>query len=97
MIWLHCWCNTYLFTITGGVDFAIDFTSPEDAEGLGPLGRRICLIARRNSEGQTVSKMFSEKIIVQKFVESMSEAEKSETLSTYVSVDSVFHKWLGQN
>ena len=52
------------------------------------------MIARRNPEGQTVSKMFSEKIIVQKFVESMSEAEKSETLSTYVSVDSVFHKWM---
>mmetsp|Transcript_3336 Transcript_3336/g.7659 ORF Transcript_3336/g.7659 Transcript_3336/m.7659 type:complete len:227 (-) Transcript_3336:95-775(-) len=85
----------------GGIDFSIEFTSPEDEEeggvGMGPLGRRIRVVATRISEGQTVSKMFSEKLIVTEFVKGISGSEperSSEMLSKLVSVDSVFHKWM---
>lgn len=86
--------------LSGGIDFAIEFSSPDDEGGvaLRPLGRRIRLIATRNSEGQTVSKIFSEKLIVTEFVKSISgnDPERSdEMLSTLASVDSVFHKWMG--
>ena len=85
----------------GGIDFAIEYTSPDDEEGgigMGPLGRRIRVVATRISEGQTVSKMFSEKLIVTEFVKSISGSDperSNEDLSKLVSVDSVFHKWMG--
>lgn len=90
------------YDIIGGIDFAIKFTSPDDDEeggiGMGPLGRRIRVVATRVSEGQTVSKMFSEKLIVTEFVKSISGGDperSSEDLSKLVSIDSVFHKWMG--
>ena len=82
----------------GGMDFSIEFTdvaAPDDDDeiGVGTLGgRRIRLLATRISEGQTVSKMFSEKMVITEFVKGISSATDSP--SALVSVESYFHKWM---
>ena len=85
----------------GGMDFSIEFTdvaSPDDDDeiGIGTLaGRRIRLRATRISEGQTVSKMFSEKMVVTEFVKRINLATESPSaLGNVVSMDSYFHKWM---
>lgn len=85
----------------GGMDFSIEFTdvaAPDDDDeiGLGTLGgRRIRLLATRISEGQTVSKMFSEKMVITEFVKGISSAtDGSSALGNAVSVESYFHMWM---
>ena len=86
----------------GGMDFSIEFTdvaAPDDDDeiGVGMLeGRRIRLLATRISEGQTVSKMFSEKMVITEFVKGISSATDSSSapLGNVVSVESYFHKWM---
>ena len=85
----------------GGMDFSIEFTdtaAPDDDDeiGVGTLaGRRIRLLATRISEGQTVSKMFSEKMVITEFVKSINSATESPSaLGNMVSVESYFHKWM---
>ena len=83
----------------GGMDFSIEFTdvaAPDDDDeiGVGTLGgRRIRLLATRISEGQTVSKMFSEKMVITEFVKGISSATDSPS-ALGVSVESYFHKWM---
>ena len=50
----------------------------------------ILILARRNSEGQTVGKVFSEKIVVLELVERMNEVQED----LGVKVQSIYHKWL---
>ena len=86
----------------GGMDFSIEFTdvaAPDDDDeiGVGTLGgRRIRILATRISEGQTVSKMFSEKMVITEFVKGISSATDSSSapLGNVVSVESYFHKWM---
>ena len=86
----------------GGMDFSIEFTDvaapdEDDEIGVGTLsGRRIRLLATRISEGQTVSKMFSEKMVITEFIKGISSAtdSSSSALGNAVSVESYFHKWM---
>ena len=50
----------------------------------------ITLIARRNSEGQFVGKIFSEKIVINALVDGFERSRED----LNVEVKSVFHKWL---
>eukprot|EP00536_Pseudo-nitzschia_multiseries_P000760 jgi/Psemu1/321773/estExt_fgenesh1_pg.C_90045 len=85
-------------SVDGGIDFFVDFTTKKDDANMDPLGgKRIRLLATRNSEGQTISKIFSEKLIVLAFVKGIAgeDANKAnDDLSSMISVESVFHKWM---
>ena len=74
-------------TVDGGMRFYIRVPAEND----------ITVLVKRNSNGQVVSKMFSEKLIIQAFVKGLS-GEEQERIGTgptdYVTVESVFHKWL---
>lgn len=54
------------------------------------------IVCKRNSKGQTISKMFSEKQVVLAFLKGISgeETEKTGAPPPNISVESVFHKWL---
>ena len=86
----------------GGIDFSVEFTdvaAPDDDDEIGlktlGSGRRIQLLSSRISEGQTVSKMFSEKMVITEFVKRIGAATESPSaLGNMVSVDSFFHKWM---
>jgi hypothetical protein len=65
--------------IDGGIEFILQ--SP------GEDCRTIDIIAQRNPNGQTVSKIFSEMLIIKAFVKSVSE-------SHLFTIESVFHKWM---
>eukprot|EP00563_Minutocellus_polymorphus_P021369 CAMPEP_0197715428 /NCGR_PEP_ID=MMETSP1434-20131217/590_1 /TAXON_ID=265543 /ORGANISM="Minutocellus polymorphus, Strain CCMP3303" /LENGTH=218 /DNA_ID=CAMNT_0043299525 /DNA_START=65 /DNA_END=721 /DNA_ORIENTATION=- len=86
----------------GGMDFSIEFTDvapPDDDDdieiGTFGTGRRINLSVSRISEGQTVSKMFSEKMVITEFVKRISAAtENPDALGNMVSMDSFFHQWM---
>ncbi|KAI2490894.1 hypothetical protein MHU86_23690 [Fragilaria crotonensis] len=52
---------------------------------------------KRNSKGQSVSKMFTEKLVVQAYCEGIAgkdEARTGKAPTDFVSVLSVFHKWM---
>ena len=52
---------------------------------------------KRNSNGQSVSKMFTEKLVVQAYCEGIAgkdEARTGKAPTDFVSVLSVFHKWM---
>lgn len=75
-------------SMDGGIRF---FVSPE-RDGID-------VVAKRNSQGQTVSKMFSEKLVVQAFVKSVTGKDDSSTTTNppptdVASLSSVFHKWM---
>lgn len=72
-------------SVDGGVRF---FVSANDD---------INILVKRNSQGQVVPKMFSEKQIVQAYVKGFSgqDEDRSGTAPTEaVAIESVFHKWL---
>ena len=86
-------------SIDGGILFASCLVSEEDCddEGLDNYKRRIQLAAIRIKEGQTVSKMFSEKQILLAFVKGLNDARGIEILTNggrHVEIESVFHRWL---
>jgi hypothetical protein len=88
-------------SIDGGILFTCCLVSEEDCddEGLDNYKRRIQLTAIRITEGQTVSKMFSEKQILLAFVKGLNDARGIEILTPpgggrYVEVESIFHRWL---
>ena len=73
-------------SLDGGMRFFV-------SEGRGGID----VTVKRNSEGQTVSKMFSEKLVVQAFIKGIGgeTPEKTSPAPTdVVSMESVFHKWL---
>ncbi len=83
----------------GGIEFTIVVDDKDDT----PTSR-IDIVARRNSEGQYISKVFSEGMIVKAFVNGLNYGEKSENggrvglgydeLLERCSVESIFHKWM---
>lgn len=74
----------------GSLDGGIRFFVSEDRDGID-------IVAKRNSQGQTVSKMFSEKLVVQSFVKRITGEDVDPTSpppTDVVSMESVFHKWI---
>ena len=73
----------------GSIDGGIRFFLREERGGFD-------VIAKRNSKGQTVSKMFSEKLVILAFIKGISgeETEKTGPPPENVSVESIFHMWL---
>jgi hypothetical protein len=73
----------------GSVDGGMRFFIKEERDGYD-------IVCKRNSMGQTVSKMFSEKQVILAFVKGISgeETEKTGAPPADVRVESVYHKWL---
>lgn len=73
----------------GSLDGGMVFMIKKDRDGYD-------IICKRNSEGQIVSKMFSEKLIIMSLLKHMTEEDTqlAGTLPTNVYVESIFHKWL---
>ena len=74
-------------SLDGGIRF---FVSQAERSGID-------VVAKRNSQGQKVSKMFSEKLVVQAFVKGISGETPDKTSpapTDVVAMESVFHKWL---
>lgn len=81
----------------GSVDGGMRFYITSDKDDDDDDDDAIEVLVKRNSNGQVVSKMFSEKLIVQAIVKAFG-GEKDERIKPApldaVSVESVFHKWL---
>jgi len=87
----------------GGIRFFIekveggdgsDDETEEDEDGECPV---IEVTAKRNSKGQVISKLMSEKLIVTNFVAAISGEEQSrfgQPPTDFVQVKSLYHKWL---
>lgn len=74
----------------GSIDGGMRFFVSEDRDGID-------VVAKRNSQGQTVSKMFSEKLVVQSFLKRVTgeDVDKTSPFPTdVVTLASVFHKWM---
>lgn len=72
-------------SIDGGMRF---FVSTNDNNGVE-------VEVKRNSKGQSISKMFTEKLVVQAYCEGISGTDDAASpLADFVSVSSIFHKWL---
>jgi len=66
-----------------------------EGSGMPQTSRAIQLCAHRITEGQTVAKIFSEKQIVQAFVNGIDEPKGNQLLeSNGIVVKSLFHIWL---
>jgi len=76
----------------GGMMFDVFlFPQEEEEENVLEDGReRLKIIGRRKTEGQTVTKIFSEKMVVQAIVKGL--GDEQDLLG--VRVESVFHQWL---
>ena len=77
----------------GSLDGGLRFFLSEDRDGID-------LTVKRNSVGQTIPKMFAEKLVVQAFVKGISgeeDGKASPPPTDVVTVESVFHKWLQVN
>lgn len=81
----------------GGIEFNI--TTVEDEQDSSV---RINITARRDSEGQFISKVFSEGAIVKSFVSGLSNGEEEggrvgigrDDLIKACSIQSIYHKWM---
>jgi hypothetical protein len=74
----------------GSSDGGIRFFVREERNGIE-------VVAKRNSEGQTVPKMFAEKLVIQAFVKGISGEESDKTNAPpvdAVAMESFFHKWI---
>ena len=74
----------------GSLDGGIRFFVSEERDGID-------VVAKRNSKGQTIPKMFSEKLVVQAFVKGIGGETPDKTSPApldFVAMESVFHKWL---
>ncbi len=74
----------------GSLDGGIRFFVSNDREGID-------VVAKRNSQGQTVSKIFSEKLVVLSFIKRVTGEEMEKTSpppTDVVTLSSVFHLWM---
>ena len=82
----------------GGILFSSCLVSEEDMDEDGEMDnykKKVQLTAWRLTEGQTVSKYFSEKQLVLAFVKGLSEGKGKELLDNgNVELESVFHLWM---
>ena len=75
-------------SVDGGMRFFANLADDDDA---------VEVVVKRNSDGQTVSKIFSEKLIVQAFYDGIRGKQDDKTgvaPTDKVQVQSVFHRWL---
>lgn len=81
----------------GGIDFRISTVDDENDEAI-----RVNIVARRDSNGQFISKVFSEGAIIKSFVSGLNHGEAEggrvgigrEDLMKACSVQSIYHKWM---
>lgn len=73
----------------GSLDGGMVFMIKEDRDGYD-------IVCKRNSEGQTVPKMFSEKLVIMSLLKHITEEDTAlaGVPPGNVSVESVFHKWI---
>jgi hypothetical protein len=77
-------------TEKGSLDGGIRFFLSDDGHGID-------LVAKRNSQGQTVSKIFSEKLVILAFIRRVTGEEQEKTIpppTDVVTLSSIFHKWM---
>lgn len=75
-------------SIDGGIRFFVSLTDQGDG---------VEIEAKRNSNGQTVSKTFTEKLVVQAFCDGINGKQDDRTgvaPADFVSIQSFFHKWM---
>ena len=98
---------SYLPTHEGGVD-VLFLRKKTDEKGSVDGGMRFFVTSsqenggvevqvKRNSKGQSVGKVFTEKLVVQAYCDGISGNDETRTGSApleFVSVSSVFHKWM---
>ena len=81
----------------GGIDFRISTVDDENDESI-----RVNIVARRDSNGQFISKVFSEGAIIKSFVSGLNHGVIEggrvgigrEDLMKACSLQSVYHKWM---
>ena len=82
----------------GGMLFSSSLVSEEDCDEDGTLEnykKTIQLTAWRITEGQTVSKVFSEKQLIMGFIKGLHEGKGKELLGAHgIDVESIFHVWM---
>ena len=74
----------------GSLDGGIRFFIGKERDGIE-------ILAKRNSDGQTVPKIFSERLVVQAYAKGISGDEVEKTGMPpieFVALDSIFHKWM---
>lgn len=74
----------------GSIDGGIRFFIGKERDGIE-------IVAKRNSEGQTIPKIFAERLIIQAYAKGISGDEIFKTNLPpieYVTLDSIFHKWM---
>lgn len=84
----------------GGIQFTFDVCMEEGDDQTSSC--RVNIVAKRVSEGQAISKVFSEGMIIKSFVNGLNSGEKNggrvgigyDKLSSMCSVESIFHKWM---
>ncbi|KAL7577680.1 hypothetical protein ACA910_015191 [Epithemia clementina (nom. ined.)] len=90
--------------VDGGIRFFLSklpgpYRESDDVKEASAVGE-LEITAKRNSKGQTVTKIISEKLVITAFVQSLTTAEESSTnkdlasLRSKVAVTSLFHKWM---
>jgi hypothetical protein len=72
--------------IDGGIQFFIQVVDKENDENDDTNSTTIEVIAKRNSKGQSIPKMFAEKLVIQAFVNGMTMGDSEESSSTASSV-----------
>ena len=78
--------------IDGGINFLISSVQDD--------GREVVLVAMRNSEGQTVSKVFTEGLVIKSFAAGLYEDETGKTglrrdeLMDTIYIKKCIHKWM---
>ena len=79
-------------SVDGGILIGVNMVQNDD-EALSDSSMNncaLCLIAKRNSDGQVVQKVFSEKIVVMQLLKGI---DKKQTDLGF-QVESVFHRWM---
>mmetsp|Transcript_15739 Transcript_15739/g.19188 ORF Transcript_15739/g.19188 Transcript_15739/m.19188 type:complete len:228 (-) Transcript_15739:992-1675(-) len=82
-------------SLDGGIEFKMSLNEIDES-------KQMEIVARRNSEGQVISKVFSEGMIIKAFVDSLSDECESkgkvgighDKVMEIFTVESIFHKWM---
>lgn len=81
----------------GGIDFTFSIEKGDSSKS-----NRVNIVANRNSEGQFVSKVFTEGVVIKAFVNGLNYGEDNggrvgigyDNLIKICTVESIFHKWM---
>lgn len=89
-------------SIDGGIRFFLSFLSSRSVDEKNDAenhdGTTIQVTAKRNSRGQAISKLMTEKLVITNFVAAITGADDapfgSSSTNSYVKVRSLYHKWM---